>query len=193
MSGPLPWTTVFCMHLSYPPRVSVFWVHYSPIYFMSDALQPITPFLSLRNCWKSAPQDLKAHVQVGLRGDALNPHCFHLSGTFFPLPLCLPYAFLDSFQGFLTCVRIPGYSQVWGFPCGKSWFYQYVCWWEFKEEKGKNSTGVVLIDFLYKHISNYTSDHLLCLHEVNEYTKGIKFRAYLNLKSNCLDSCLDVS
>lgn len=62
-----------------------------------------------------------------------------------------------------------------------------------RRKKGKNSTRVVLIDFLYKHISNYTSDHLLCLHEVNEYTKGIKFRVYFNLKSNCLDSCLDVS
>lgn len=122
-----------------------------------------------------------------------NPHCLHLSLPSFPLPLCLPCAFLDSFQGSLTCVRILGLLTSIGISSGKSWFYQYVCWWEFKEEKGKNSTGVVLIDFLYTHISNYTSDHLLCLHEVNEYTKGIKFRAYLNLKSNCLESCLDVS
>lgn len=91
------------------------------------------------------------------------------------------------------CVGPLAYTQVGEFACAKSWLYQYICWWEFKEEKDKNSTGVVLIDFLYKHISNYTSDHLFCLHEVNEYTKGIKFRAYLNFKSYSLDSCWDVS
>lgn len=62
-----------------------------------------------------------------------------------------------------------------------------------KRKKVRTPQGGVLIDFLYKHISNYASDHLLRLHEVNEYTKGIKFRVYRNLKSNCLDSSLDVS
>lgn len=40
---------------------------------------------------------------------------------------------------------------------------------------GKDFIGVVLIDFFYKYISNYISDYLLCLYEVNQYRKGIKF------------------
>ena len=41
------WTTILCIHISYPYRVPVICEHYFPIYFnISDTIQPINPFLS---------------------------------------------------------------------------------------------------------------------------------------------------